>query len=77
MALEARGHKVGKGLNDIKIDSPFDFSLLIERILRESKSVPNQKAQTALENFAMECFNAGFKAGKLPINNHRFGDATK
>jgi len=66
-----------KNFNDIEFDCPFQFSLFIERLLRESKSVPNPKAQTALEAFAMQCFNAGFEAGKLPVNNHKYADCSK
>ena len=68
---------MAKDINDIEFDCPFQFSLFIERTLKNSKAVHGEKTATALEKFAMECFNAGFKAGKLPVNHHRFSDATK
>lgn len=55
-------------MEGLKIDSPFDFSLFIERELRESKAVAGPMTAKALEEFAMFCFNAGFEAGKLPVN---------
>lgn len=53
---------------DIKIDSPFDFDLFIDRILLESKSVPGHQSKEALRKFAITCFQYGFEAGKLPQN---------
>lgn len=55
-------------IKGLKIDSPFDFSLYIEREIREPRNVPGMMTAKALEEFAMFCFNAGFNAGKLPIN---------
>lgn len=52
----------------LKIDSTFDFSLYIERELRESKFVPGPKTMKALEQFAIKCFKMGFQAGQLPEN---------
>lgn len=51
------------------ISCPFDFSLYIERELRESKAVSGPMTIEALEKFAMYCFNTGFKAGQLPENH--------
>ncbi len=53
---------------EIKIECEFDFALLVERELRESKQVPGPKAAKALEKFARYCFQLGFKAGQLPEN---------
>lgn len=52
----------------LKTDSTFDFSLYIERELRESKFVSGPKTMKALEEFAIKCFNMGFQAGQLPEN---------
>jgi len=51
------------------ISCPFDFSLYIERELRESKAVAGPMSMEALEKFAMFCFMTGFKAGQLPENH--------
>ena len=53
---------------DAKIQSPFDFSLILERTLREYKTKIPIEVLKLIEEYGQECFEAGFKCGKLPIN---------
>lgn len=54
--------------SDIKIQSPFDFSLILERQLREYKTKIPLEVLQKIEAYGQECFEQGFKCGKLPIN---------
>lgn len=53
---------------DFKIESPFDFSLILERQLLEYKTKIPLEVLQKIEEYGQECFNEGFKCGKLPIN---------
>jgi len=55
-------------VKDVKIQSPFDFSLVLERQLREYKTKIPLEVLKKIEDYGQECFEAGFKCGKLPIN---------
>lgn len=53
---------------DAKIQSPFDFSLVLEINLREYKTKIPLEVLKKIEDYGQECFDAGFKCGQLPIN---------
>jgi len=53
---------------DAKIQSPFDFSLILERTLRECSTKIPIEVLKKIEDYGQECFEAGFKCGQLPIN---------
>ena len=63
-------------MSELKIDSPFDFSIYIERVLRESKSVRGVRSAKAMEEFAKAIFAMGFEAGKKPENHPIYNKMT-
>lgn len=55
-------------MSDVKMNCAFDFSLVIERMIREHKTSVPLNVLSKLEDFAQICFEEGVRVGKLPVN---------
>jgi hypothetical protein len=53
---------------DIRISSPIDFAIVIDKLILDQKANTPSGVLSKIEEFAILCFNEGFKAGKLQEN---------
>ena len=59
------------------IDSPFDFALLLDMLIKEyNANIPDNTIKL-VEQYGKDCFKMGFDAGKLPANHPKYSIASK
>lgn len=57
---------------ETKIESPLDFSVLLETMIKEQDTKVKPSILPLIEKFGKICFDMGFNSGKLPVNNPVF-----